>query len=144
MADQAALADSSSIWRVRNLAAAKALNDAEGVSRSSGRRLSLTRATAEQDECLQLGVGQYTGSDVLFEHVGRGDVDGHREERFGFAAEGNQVEERSVGLEIDEKVEVPCSFGIARRGSEDPQVADAPLPRGRVQLAGKSSLKHLV
>jgi hypothetical protein len=73
----------------------------------------LTRATAEQDERLQrTGFDQYAGSDALFGYVCHGDIDGHGEERFGFATEGDEVEECPVGLEIDQEVEVSRAFGV--------------------------------
>lgn len=55
---------------------------------------------------------QNFGADALLEHVDRCDVDGHGEDLFGLATKGDEIEERPIGLEINEKVDVSCSVGV--------------------------------
>lgn len=78
------------------------------------------------------GLGQDAGPDAFFEHVRGGDVDGYRQDGFGLAAKGNEVEERPAGLEVDEQVDVVCSSGIANGGAEDGEIADTQIPGGRM------------
>lgn len=78
------------------------------------------------------GLGQDAGTDAVFEHVRGGNVDGYREEGFGLAAKGNEVEERPAGCEVNEQVDVVCSSGVANGGAEDAEIADTRIPGGRM------------
>jgi hypothetical protein len=97
-------------------------------------RVDARTTTIRRRSRQRAGFGQHTGSDVLLEHVGRGDVDRHREDLFGFATEGDEIEESPAGLEIDEEVDVTRAVGTATgRRSKDAQVPDAMLSAGGKQ-----------
>lgn len=74
------------------------------------------------------GFGQDPGSDALFEHVRGGNVDGYRQEGFGLATKGNEIEERPAGLEIDQQIEIPRSFGVA---NGEPKTRRLRTPKSR-------------